>query len=48
LETLALVIGFATLFLAWINWKIYLETKAIRKLTQHMLDILGGSLQDKE
>jgi len=47
LELLAIAIGLATIFLAWINWKIYLETKAIRKLTQKMVDIISGNWEDK-
>tara|TARA_R110002020_G_scaffold176314_2_gene368502 strand:+ start:3390 stop:3539 length:150 start_codon:yes stop_codon:yes gene_type:complete len=41
-EFLALVIGVSTLFLAWINWKIYLETKVIKQLTKKMVDIISG------
>tara|TARA_Y100001938_G_C7968696_1_gene368220 strand:- start:240 stop:386 length:147 start_codon:yes stop_codon:yes gene_type:complete len=48
LEILAIAIGLATLFLAWINWKIYLETKAIRKLTQEMVDIISGNMHDRD
>jgi hypothetical protein len=42
MEILAVAIGISTLFLAWINWKIYLETKIIRKLTKKMVDIISG------
>jgi hypothetical protein len=42
MELLAIVIGISTLFLAWINWKIYQETKIIRRLTKKMVGIISG------